>query len=58
MGYEKTVGKDVKELTIANNKRKKIGLYSIIVPNPLAFKGVDPKDTKKYSAIFTTLYDY
>lgn len=58
MGYEKTIGKDVKELAKANANRKKIGLYNIIVPNPAAFKGVDPKNTKAYNAIFTNLYDY
>lgn len=58
MGYEKTISKDVKELANANTKRKKIGLYNIIVPNPLAFKNVDPKNTKVYNAIFTNLYDY
>lgn len=55
MGYEKTIGKD---LVTANQKRSKIGLYNIIMPNAAALKGVDTKDTKAYSKAFVSLYDY
>ncbi len=55
MGYEKT---PAKELAPANEKRKKIGLYTIIPPNPLALKGVDTKNAKAYKAVFINLYDY
>ncbi len=55
MGYEKNISKDI---AAANKRRNKIGLYNIIVPSPLALKGVDPKNMKAYSKVFVTLYDY
>ena len=50
-GFEKTVGK---ELGMANNKRRTIGLYPIKLVSTAAPKTKDPKATKKA----TGLYDY
>ena len=55
MGYEKNIAKD---LVQANMRRNKIGLYNIIVPSAAALKGIDVKNTKAYSKVFVTLYDY
>ena len=53
-GYEKTIGKD---LMIANNKRKTIGLYSIILPKTTAKEKPLP-GTKAVPTIENNLYDY
>lgn len=55
MGYEKNIATYIAQ---ANVRRSKIGLYNIIVPSPLALKGVDTKNLKAYSKVFITLYDY
>ncbi len=53
-GYEKTIGKD---LLIANNKRKTIGLYPIILPKATA-KEKPVAGTKALTTVETNLYDY
>jgi hypothetical protein len=55
MGYEKTIAKDK---IAVDKKRNKIGLYNMIIPSAAALKGVDTKNTKVYSKVFITLYDY
>jgi hypothetical protein len=50
-GYEKTIAK---ELTVANKKRRTIGLYPIKLVSTAAPKTKDPNTTKKASC----LYDY
>lgn len=51
-GYEKTIGK---EITVANNKRKTIGLYAIKLISTTAPKAKDASVAKKSN---TGLYDY
>ena len=53
-GYEKTIGKD---LIIANNKRKTIGLYTIILPKATA-KEKPVAGAKVGTTADTNLYDY
>ncbi len=55
MGSEKTIGT---KIGLANKSRSKIGLYNIIMPNALALKAVDPKNTDTYTKAFEYLYDY
>lgn len=54
-GYEKAIKT---EMGPANLRRKKIGLHAIILPNPAALKGVDPKDTKAMEKLYIKIYDY
>lgn len=54
-GYEKTVKT---EMPAANARRKKIGLYSIMLPNAAAMKGVDPKDARAMEKLYVKIYAY